>query len=599
MDDKATNITAEQAARSHENKSDIALGVALCCIGCGTAIAAMTQYGLGKHGWTLNLDQQVNYGRCFWISIFFYAASLYFTKMSFLFQYYRLMSVSRMRWVYIASMVVVTIWSASQIIGISFLCVPLQAVWDPRIKGKCFRHQLVMWYVNAIVHIVIDFAIIVMPLPIVWRLQLPRAQKLLLSGIFGLGFFTIAISIFRIQWLTPQKDFTWWNVTAASWSLAELVSGIACACLPTYKPLLIKLKQCVGRGDKSMRLQSRSVDASNFSKGEVPSIYTGTYGTQTNITATNVYDGVDAKRKSRKESKSSVGYLFDETISSIMTLLRDLLAAANKEFAAATNSGPYSSYEQIQLLLDVAKKSVHDLVCDPKGTFASLDLDTIIEACESGHPAIEQTWNGDMGRCTDFALRIAHRLTQDETKTITTDHTVSWKLLHDRLSITNWDCDEEIFKRVSHTEALAQDLYEVARFVPLIVHFREFDPFHFQNFDTVSVNMLGSFVDDHLVGPAHFPYGIIKWKLEDQQLILRRDVDSGDKGIIWWFHFHTEEDEEKASIEFAWFLDEYCGPYVELQWDAGDVRSFFVKIWNACTAVFGKPKVIRSLMRGH
>ena len=56
-----------------------------------------------------------------------------------------------------------------------------------------------------------------------------------------------------------------------------------------------------------MRLQSRSADTSNSSKVEVPSIYTGTYGTQTNITATNVYDGTDTKRKSRKESKSSVG----------------------------------------------------------------------------------------------------------------------------------------------------------------------------------------------------------------------------------------------------------------------------------------------------
>ena len=36
MDDKATNITSEQAARSHESKSDIALGVAvgLIVLGC-------------------------------------------------------------------------------------------------------------------------------------------------------------------------------------------------------------------------------------------------------------------------------------------------------------------------------------------------------------------------------------------------------------------------------------------------------------------------------------------------------------------------------------------------------------------------------------
>ncbi|CAG7565197.1 unnamed protein product [Fusarium equiseti] len=326
-----------------------------------------------------------------------------------------------------------------------------------------------------------------------------------------------------------------------------------------------------------------------------------------------------------------------------MTPLRDLLAAANKEFAAATNSGPYSSYEQIQLLLDVAKKSVHDLVRDPKGTFASLDLDFIIEVCGSGHPAIEQTWNGDMGRCTDFALRIAHRLTrrfpndfdfeyfhvsrpgvpghrlsrcaktgivvdilsdngvftlwEGETKTVTTDHTVTWKLLHEKLSITNWDCDEEVFRKVSQVEALAQDLHEVARCVPLIIHFREFDPIHFHDFDTLSVDMPSSF-NDGQIGPARFPYGIIKWKLENQQLTLHRDVDTGDRSIISWSPYHTEEDEDEAKLELACFLDEYGGPYAGVQWKAGDVEVVFVKIWNACDAAFGKPKVIRSVLGG-
>lgn len=58
-----------------------------------------------------------------------------------------------------------------------------------------------------------------------------------------------------------------------------------------------------------MRLQSRSIDASDSSssKVEVPSIYTGTYGTQTSITATNVYDGPGGRRKSRKDSKSTTG----------------------------------------------------------------------------------------------------------------------------------------------------------------------------------------------------------------------------------------------------------------------------------------------------
>lgn len=53
-----------------------------------------------------------------------------------------------------------------------------------------------------------------------------------------------------MQFLKPQKDVTWWNVTAASWSLAELTSAITCACLPTFKPLVARVKPLLSRGSK-------------------------------------------------------------------------------------------------------------------------------------------------------------------------------------------------------------------------------------------------------------------------------------------------------------------------------------------------------------
>ncbi|KAL3589725.1 hypothetical protein FPOAC2_11901 [Fusarium poae] len=228
------------------------------------------------------------------------------------------MNVSRMRWVYIGSMIFLSIWSAAQIVGIATLCVPLEALWDPRIKGKCFKDQTLMWYINGVMHIVIDFAIIVMPLPIVWKLKLPLSQKLWLSGIFGLGFFTIAISILRLQWLTPQKDITWWNVTAASWSLAELVSGIACSCLPTFKPLLNKVKSWVptlSDGESARSIHGIATDDSDRtvvvaledapygSRLQIPnSVHT--FGTETSITASKgVYE---TEKKWRKSSKSSI-----------------------------------------------------------------------------------------------------------------------------------------------------------------------------------------------------------------------------------------------------------------------------------------------------
>lgn len=45
----------------------------------------------------------------------------------------------------------------------------------------------------------------------------------------------------RLQWLKPQPDQTWWNVTAALWSLAEMTSAISCACLPFFRPLVLRI----------------------------------------------------------------------------------------------------------------------------------------------------------------------------------------------------------------------------------------------------------------------------------------------------------------------------------------------------------------------
>ena len=40
---------------------------------------------------------------------------------------------------------------------------------------------------NSIPNIITDAAILILPLPYIWKLQLPLAQKLALSSIFALG----------------------------------------------------------------------------------------------------------------------------------------------------------------------------------------------------------------------------------------------------------------------------------------------------------------------------------------------------------------------------------------------------------------------------
>ncbi|RBA14175.1 hypothetical protein FPRO05_02967 [Fusarium proliferatum] len=242
---------------------DVTTVVALACIlGCGSSIVAMTNYGLGRHVYTLSPQQITLYLRCFWISILFYTYALFAIKLTFLIHYYRIMSVSNMRWLYLGALGFIILWGTYQGIGVFFFCIPIQSFWDSGVKGRCLLAQPTMWLISGIVHIVTDFAIIVMPLPIVWKLQLPRYQKIYLTGIFGLGTLTLAIAILRVQWLDPVADITWWNVTAALWSMAEIVSGITCACLPTFKPLLAGIKNWLPRsneGDSTICLQDQGI----------------------------------------------------------------------------------------------------------------------------------------------------------------------------------------------------------------------------------------------------------------------------------------------------------------------------------------------------
>jgi hypothetical protein len=48
----------------------------------------------------------------------------------------------------------------------------------------------------------------------------------------------VALSFARLKYLHLDIDPTWVNMPAACWSIAETVSGITCACLPTFRPLV-------------------------------------------------------------------------------------------------------------------------------------------------------------------------------------------------------------------------------------------------------------------------------------------------------------------------------------------------------------------------
>ncbi|KAH7349622.1 hypothetical protein B0T11DRAFT_289572 [Plectosphaerella cucumerina] len=241
----------------------------LLIFACGFCVAYNTVNGLGTRVYFLDSATIERYLKTFYVSVIFYNASLMAVKMTFLFQYWRVLSlaVQRYRKVMIAATVIVFCWSVSQILLLMMVCIPIAAFWDRTVKGNCIP-SYPTWYINGAGNIITDVIVLVLPLPIVGKLTLARGQKIILLGIFCLGFLTVSISVVRLKFLRLTEDFTWVNVEAAGWSIGELCCGITCACLATLRPLgTIVLSAFTARMPKKSPWLPHHVLASETSAG--------------------------------------------------------------------------------------------------------------------------------------------------------------------------------------------------------------------------------------------------------------------------------------------------------------------------------------------
>ncbi|KAI1779639.1 hypothetical protein F4818DRAFT_148293 [Hypoxylon cercidicola] len=210
------------------------------CLVTGISQCLNTRNGLGKHAWDFRNDmQRENYLKGFYVSITLYQVCLLFVKLAFLMQYYRVFTVRKMRTTILVAMVIIGSWSLSQVLISILICDPVAGFWENSIDSRCIPNYP-QWYINAAGNIATDLAIFAIPLPILVHLHLPKAQRLVLIGIFSLGFFTCAISVIRIKYLKQGGDFSYENVEGSAWSVAEICSGVTCACLPTLRPLVSK-----------------------------------------------------------------------------------------------------------------------------------------------------------------------------------------------------------------------------------------------------------------------------------------------------------------------------------------------------------------------
>jgi hypothetical protein len=142
---------------------------------------------------------------------------LYFTltatiKWSILAMYLRIFPTMRMRTgVYIIGVVVSVWWLVTTMITI-FQCTPVPKVYTPDLKGGSCLDKTKFFLGVSVPNIVEDIFILCLPTYEIWRLKVPRPQKLAICAVFLMGFLMVVVACVRLKSLTDliqnQGDLT-------------------------------------------------------------------------------------------------------------------------------------------------------------------------------------------------------------------------------------------------------------------------------------------------------------------------------------------------------------------------------------------------------
>lgn len=159
-----------------------------------------------------------------------------------------------------------------------FQCLPVDSNWKIGVKHYCVNTDVGATIIAAI-NALTDVVILILPMPLLYKLQNPLKQKIQIMGIFFLGGLVCFASIYRsiLTHEISHTDPSWSDVRATIWTVVELCIGILSACLPTMRPLFSRRtrgKEAAGSEEPREKSDSpgRSDQNLNLHKsGSIPS----------------------------------------------------------------------------------------------------------------------------------------------------------------------------------------------------------------------------------------------------------------------------------------------------------------------------------------
>ena len=157
----------------------------------------------------------VDGGKHLYVAIFFFDSSISLPKLSAIFFYARVFRSNNRQFrinLWIAGALVVG-WIVAALFSTAFQCTPIEKAWNPMLPGYCINTYI--WYLaTAALSVVIDFYILLLPVPMIWTLKTSLRRRIYLLAAFFLTYSVIVISVGRLISTvslipTLTRDLTW------------------------------------------------------------------------------------------------------------------------------------------------------------------------------------------------------------------------------------------------------------------------------------------------------------------------------------------------------------------------------------------------------
>ncbi|PVH77743.1 hypothetical protein DL98DRAFT_389543, partial [Cadophora sp. DSE1049] len=202
------------------------------------------QQGIGRHNASLSTENQIAGLKFQAFATISYVANMMTLKLSIAIFLLRIAVKPLYIWILRISIVVVAIWSIVIFMYDIFQCLPVQAQWDFTIENpKCVSGTsfVAAAYSISVMTIVTDWLYALLPIPMLWSVQMTTQAKVTVAFILSLGIFASIATLIRLRYLielTDRSDVLYAATPATIWTIVEPGLAIIAASLITIRPLL-------------------------------------------------------------------------------------------------------------------------------------------------------------------------------------------------------------------------------------------------------------------------------------------------------------------------------------------------------------------------